>query len=245
MPLERFFIERAPDGPTMQLGRAEAHHLRDVRRVKVGGEVELFDGSGIDYVGRVVAFERGGATIEILRREATTREPDVSVTLAVSVVKQQGMHRLIDMCTQLGLKRLVPMRTERSVVKAAAAKAERWRRIAIEACKQCGRSIVPDIDEPCEFGVALDAAGGYDVALIASMRPDARPPADVVDASCRSVICLIGPEGGFTGEEEAAAVEAGCIPVSLGRSILRTETAAAAAIAMVLQPATHGGAGQV
>ena len=237
MPSERFFIERAPDGPTVQLGRTDAHHLRDVRIVKVGDEVELFDGSGTDYVGQVAEFDRGGVTIEIVRSETTTREPDVSVTLAVSLVKQQGMQRLIDMCTQLGLKRLIPMRTERSVVKAGAAKTERWRRIAIEACKQCGRSIVPEIDEPCEFAVALDAAGGYDVALIASMRPDARPPADAVDASCRNVICLIGPEGGFTEAEEAAALEAGCIPASLGRSILRTETAAAAALAMVLQRA--------
>ena len=245
MPNERFFIESAPDGPAVQLGRADAHHLRDVRRVKVGDEVELFDGSGTDYVGRVAALERGSVTIEIVRSEPTRREPDVSVTLAVSVVKQQGMHRLIDMCTQLGLNRLIPMWTERSVVKAGAGKSERWRRIAIEACKQCGRSIVPDIEEPCAFAVALDAAGGYDVALIASMQPDARPPADAVGAGCRSVLCLIGPEGGFTDEEEAAALEAGCIPVSLGRSILRTETAAAAAIAMVLQPTTHDGTGQV
>lgn len=239
MPSERFFIEHTPDGPTVQLGRADAHHLRDVRRVKVGDEVELFDGSGVDYIGRVAAFERGGVTIEIVRSEATAREPDVSVALAVSVVKQQGMHRLIDMCTQLGLKRLIPMRTERSVVKADAVKSERWRRIAIEACKQCGRSIVPEIDEPCDFAVALNAVGGYDVALIASMQPDARPPADVVDASCRSVLCLIGPEGGFTDEEEAAALDAGCIAVGLGRSILRTQTAAAAAVAMVLQGWTH------
>ena len=75
--------------------------------------------------------------------------------------------------------------------------------------------------------------------------PDARPPADAADAGCRNVLCLIGPEGGFSDEEEAAALEAGCIPVNLGRSILRTETAAAAAMAMVLQPATQDGPEQV
>ena len=235
MPLERFFIEAAPGGPTVRLGRDEAHHLRHVRRLKIGDEVELFDGSGIDYVGRVDAFDRGGAVVEIVRSEKTRREPDVSVTLAVSVVKQQGMHRLIDMCTQLGLTRLIPMRTERSVVVPRKGKAERWRRIAIEACKQCGRSVVPEIAEPCEFGVALDAAGEYDVALIASMQPDARPVAAALDRPVESVLCLVGPEGGFTDEEESAAIDAGCVPVSLGRSILRTETAAAAVLAVVAQ----------
>jgi 16S rRNA (uracil1498-N3)-methyltransferase len=235
MPTERFFIERAPDGPVVTLGRAEAHHLRDVRRVKAGDEVELFDGSGTDYVGRVATFDRGGVTVEIVRSQATTREADVSVTLAVSVVKQQAMHRLIDMCTQLGLKRLVPMQTERSVAKAGAGKAGRWRRIAIEACKQCGRSVVPEIEEPCDLAVALDAAGGYDVALIASVRPDARPVAAAFKRSARSVLCLVGPEGGFTGDEEAEAVKSGCVPVTLGRSILRTETAAAAILATVAQ----------
>jgi 16S rRNA (uracil1498-N3)-methyltransferase len=235
MSPERFFLEKPPDGPVVTLGRAEAHHLRDVRRVKAGDEVELFDGSGTDYVGRVATFDRGGVTVEIVRSQATTREADVSVTLAVSVVKQQAMHRLIDMCTQLGLKRLVPMQTERSVAKAGAGKAGRWRRIAIEACKQCGRSVVPEIEEPCDLAVALDAAGGYDVALIASVRPDARPVAAAFKRSARSVLCLVGPEGGFTGDEEAEAVKSGCVPVTLGRSILRTETAAAAILATVAQ----------
>ncbi len=234
MPPERFFIERAPAGATVRLEGDEAHHLRQVRRVKVGDEVVLFDGSGVDYVGRVESFARGSAQIGILRSEETWREPDVSVTLAVSVVKQQAMHRLIDMCTQLGVKRVVPVRTERSVAKAGAGKTGRWRRIAIEACKQCGRSIVPEIAEPCDFADALTEIADHDAAVVASMQTDCATLSAAVDGSWRSVFCLIGPEGGLTDAEEGAAIAAGCVLVSLGRSILRTETAAAAALAVLV-----------
>ena len=235
MGSERFFLDQPPDGAEARLTGDEARHLRRVRRVKVGDEVVLFDGSGVDYVGRVEAFDRAGVAVRILRREHTQREPVVAVTLVVAVVKQQAMHRLIDMCTQLGVRRLAAVQTERSVAKAGAGKPERWRRIAIEACKQCGRSVVPEILAPRGLAEALALAEECDTAFVASVRPDARPLLSALDPGARTALGVIGPEGGLTDEEEAAAISAGCVPVSLGRSVLRTETAAAAALAVVLQ----------
>ncbi len=234
MPTERFFVEQAPEGGTARLSRDEAHHLRDVRRLGIGADVVLFDGSGSDYVGRVAAFDRAGATVEILRVEQADPEPAAAVTLAVSTVKRRAMDQLVDQCTQLGVARLIPMRTGRTVAVAAGNQAGRWRRIAIEACKQCGRSRLPDIDEERPFSSVLDEAAGYDLRFIASLRPGVRP----LRGSGReplTVLCLIGPEGGFTDEEDAAAEAAGCLPLSLGPHILRTEAAAAAALAALYQ----------
>ena len=240
MPLERFFIERPPEGGSARLSREEAHHLRHVRRVKAGDEVVLFDGSGIDYVGRVGTLGRAGATVDIVRQERVSREPAVAVTLAVAVVKQQGIHQLVDTCTQLGVKRLMPMRTARTVVKPGANSVERWRRIAIEACKQCGRSVVPEIADVRDMAAILaDGVAGHDLAVVAAMRPGGAPLMRLLSGGLRSVLCLIGPEGGFTDEEEQAAVETGCVPVSLGPTVLRTETAAATALALIVQSAAE------
>jgi len=235
MPLERFFIKQPPEGPTVRLPPEQAHHLRHVRRVKVGDEIVLFDGSGTDYRARVETLGRAGVTVSIEAARPTDREPGVAVTLAVSVVKQPCMARLVDSCTQLGVRRLIPMLTGRSVVTPGRGRQARWRRIAIEACKQCGRSIVPRVDDVCTFAAVLDRVNDHDVALIGSLRPDAPPLSAAASPPCRRVLCLVGPEGGFTSEEEDAAVAAGCMPVCLAKSILRTETAAAAALAVLMQ----------
>jgi len=234
MSCERFYIERPPASRTVRLSPDESHHLRRVRRVNVGDDVVLFDGSGTDYLGRVKAFDRSGVTVEIVGEETTRREPDVAVTLAVSVVKQGAMHQLIDACTQLGVKKLIPIRTARTVAKPGAGKPARWRRIAVEACKQCGRSIVPEVAPVVHLDDVLRQVNEHDVAVIASTGSDARPVARVVAPSAGRVLCLVGPEGGFTDAERAAALDAGCLPVSLSRSILRTETAAAAALAQMV-----------
>lgn len=235
MPTERFFIERPPEGGIARLSRDEAHHLRDVRRLDVGSEVALFDGSGLDYIGRVTAFDRAGAVVAIVRVEPAEREAAVAVTLAVSMVKRRAMDQLVDQCTQLGVEQLLPMRTERSVIRGGENQAERWRRIATEACKQCGRSRLPRINEEQPFSSVLSEAAKYDLRFICSLRPGAGPPPEAGLKPPRTALCLIGPEGGFTDDEETAAEAAGCLPLSLGPHILRTETAAAAALVLIMQ----------
>jgi len=229
---DRFFIEHPPQGNVVRLSADEAHHLRRVRRLKAGDEVTLFDGSGTDYLGRIRAMDRGVA-VEITAERPAESEPDVHVTLAVAVIKEQRMHRLIDACTQLGMKRLLPVLTERSVVRPRKDKQERWRRVAIEACKQSGRSVVPEIEPVRGLDAVLRTASAHDLAVVASVAPGARPVGEALCRRFRTALCLVGPEGGFTDDEAAAALAAGCLPVRLGRTVLRTETAAAAAVAFL------------
>jgi 16S rRNA (uracil1498-N3)-methyltransferase len=238
MSRERFFIEQAPSDSTVRLADAEAHHARDVRRLAVGDEVELFDGAGTDYDAHVTSCDRHGVTVQITGSRPGGREPGVAVTLAVAVVKSGSMDQLIDTCTQLGVRQIVLLRTERRVVDPRSGKLDRWRRIAITACKQSGRSVVPQIDGVVKFDDLLGRVDDYDLAVVAATRTDAAPLVKVVGGARKNVLCLIGPEGGFTDEEEQAAISAGCRPVSLGRPILRAETAAAAALAVICQAAS-------
>ncbi len=235
MGTERFFTSAAPSGERLTLSKEESHHLRRVRRLQPGDAVVLFDGSGTDYVGRIEAFDDAGARIRIERTERPDRELAVRVTLAVALVKRSAMAQLVDQCTQLGMSRLAPVLSERSVVRPGGTKLDRWRRIAVEACKQCERSVVPEIAEPAPLDVVLSEVSRYDRAVIAAARADAVPLAAIDLAPVGRLLCLIGPEGGFTGGEAEAASRAGCTPVSLGRSVLRTETAAAAAMAALAQ----------
>ena len=254
MPRERFFLEQPTSafaeaaeggsglvGSRVVLPKGEAHHLRRVRRVGVGDEVALFDGSGAEVVARVVSFEGTGATLEVVRVERSETEPSVEVTLAAAVLKGAGMDLLVDLCTQLGMKRLVPVQADRSVAKGG--KTDRWRRIAIEACKQCGRSVVPEIEGVCGLGDVLGRVKDFDFAVVASLRGK-EPLLRAVPAGCKKALVLIGPEGDFTPEEEQAALDAGFVPVSLGPGVLRAETAAAAAMAVVVQAAGMGGRGR-
>ncbi|MFO7899887.1 MAG: 16S rRNA (uracil(1498)-N(3))-methyltransferase [Planctomycetota bacterium] len=235
MGIERFFIEHAPQGEQVSLSEDESHHLRRVRRLQPGDEVVLFDGSGTDYVGRIESFGRGRARIRIERTEAPGRELGVAVTLAVALVKKRAMAQLVDQCTQLGVARLTPIVCEWSVVRPGGSKLGRWRRIAIEACKQCERSVVPEIAEPVPLDVVLAEVPRYDRAVMGATRSGSEPLGSMDLPLAGRVLCLIGPEGGFTDAEIEAAVDAGCTLASLGRSVLRTETAAAAAMAVIAQ----------
>lgn len=237
MPLDRFFISDPPEHGLARLAPEEAHHLRRVRRIRLGDEVVLFDGSGTDYIGRVSAFEHGCAVVAVAGATRNQREPEVHVTLAVALVGLRAMDQLVDACTQLGLSRLVPIRTARTASSASAGRLARWRRIALEACKQCGRAIIPAVDSPVGFAHLLTGAKDYDLSLIASTAAEAPPLLAAIRSRPRSILCLIGPEGGFADEEELSAADAGCVPVSLAKTILRTETAAATALALLLHAA--------
>lgn len=232
---ERFYIEHAPIGTTIELEKDEAHHLLHVRRVRAGDEVVLFDGSGTDFFGRVANVAKSKVVIEIIRTEQAKREPHIQTTLAVAVLKQAGMDSLIDMATQLGVKRIIPVMTEHCVARPHEAKTDRWRRIAIEACKQCGRSVIPQIEPVQSYADMLDEVSRHEFASIMSLRPGTKPLIDALPAKLSKALILIGPEGDFTDAEISAAIAAGCAPVTLGRCVLRAETAAAAALAVIMQ----------
>jgi len=237
--MHRFYVPGLGTENVVWIEGEEAWHLVRVLRADVGDEVALFDGRGIECLGVVERLERSRAKIAVLRREAVSRDPALGVTLACSVVKAKAMDLLVEKCAELGLRELIPVETRRSVPKLEEREANhvaRWERTAVEASKQCGRTTLTRIAPPRPLSALLARAQDWDVRLIFSLGEDARPLKQVLleHPSPRSLIYLIGPEGGFERVELREAGAAGFEQVRLGRSTLRTETAAAAALAAIL-----------
>lgn len=228
---ERFFIESPIVDDRAALIGAEAHHLTGVMRAKVGDEVVLFDGTGCEFTARIDAIGKREVRLSITSRTVVDRELARRVTLCSSLPRGDRQRWLVEKAVELGVHTFVPLNAKRGVVEADADVCERLRRAVVEASKQCGRNRLMEIATaetmpprdgsfPPE-GLKLLAHPGGDVA-----------PAHLVDELRRSptmpLAFLVGPEGGFTDEEVAAAVAAGWRKVSLGPRILRIETAATA-----------------
>ena len=245
--MHRFYVPDLGTENHIWLEGDEACHLSRVLRVAVGDEVGVFDGSGVECFGVVERIERARARINVLRRERIDRDPALAVTLACAVAKPKAMHTAIEKCTELGLRELVPVETRRSVPKVAAKEAacvERWQRVAVEAAKQCGRTTVTLIAAPRPLSAFLAKPDKWGLKLVCSLGPEAALLREVLAAhpSPESVVYLVGPEGGFERGELREAEAAGFVPVTLGRTTLRTETAAAAALAAILyqyEPSTR------
>ena len=229
---ERFYHGDAATQPTIVLEDDEARHLSKVRRVEPGERVEIFDGKGFATEAAVVSVKKD--RVELLR--VGERLPDrfapVRLTLATAVPKGDRLDWLVEKATELGVARLVPLITERSVVDPRKGKLERVRRTVIEACKQCGRNRLMEIDAPVEWADYLKDS------TIASRL--VAQPAGLTSASWptpeggSSVALAVGPEGGFTVGEVDLARHAGWIAVGLGQPILRIETAGIAGCARLL-----------
>jgi 16S rRNA (uracil1498-N3)-methyltransferase len=231
--LTRVFIE-APlaAGTRCEIGGSAANHIARVLRLREGDSLTLFDGRGGEYGARITGFRKDSVQVDVQDHRAIERESALDLTLAQGISRGERMDWVMQKATELGVRRVVPVFTERSVVRLDDRQSERklahWRAIAIAACEQCGRNRVPDIETPARFFDVLRAfdAGGARLLLspAASMRVRDLPRPS-------KVTLLIGPEGGLADHEEEAALKAGFDPVQLGPRILRTETAAIAALA--------------
>lgn len=221
---ERFFAENLAAGSRAQLHGDEARHLRTVMRTQVGDEVTLFDGSGAEFVGRIVELRKNGVVLDVRERREVSRELPFELTLAVALPRGDRQKWLVEKATELGVTRLVPLATERGVAVANDATIERLRRQVIEASKQCGRNRLLEIAQPMEAIAYFQTSWGDAVRLLAD--PNGEPLTRA--AAGANTIIAIGPEGGFADAEVNAAREAGWQVVTLGSRILRVETAAIA-----------------
>jgi 16S rRNA (uracil1498-N3)-methyltransferase len=223
-------------GGECALSAAQGHHLHGVLRLKPGDALVLFDGAGAEYGATVLRAGKRGVTVTVGERRSVSRESPLDVTLAQAVSSGERMDYTIQKAVELGAAAIQPLAASRSVVRLSAERAERrathWQAVAVAACEQCGRNQVPSVGAvlPLDRWLArLPAAGDGARRLLLTPRADARlrdlePPR-------HPVILLAGPEGGFTQEEEAAARRSGFVPLGLGPRVLRTETAAVAALA--------------
>jgi len=238
MHQDRFYLPFSPDASEIWLTGAEAHHILHVKRAKPGAKITLFDGKGTEYLARITDVLPDKLKVFIERSEMVNREANIEVTIAFSVPKGKNETFLIQKCAELGVKTLIPLHCERSVVDVrnkSSQRKERWDKIAAEASKQCKRTFVTEMEEVASFDGLIKRAGNYDLPLIACTELQANTLKHVVNnhPAARTFICLIGPEGGFTRKELEAAGNAGYVPVSIGHSILRIETAAIAIPSML------------
>lgn len=233
----RFFCPTLISTGSVTLTDAEAHHLAHVLRQSVGDIVELFNGRGL--VGSAVVQKIGKRDV-ICEVTAITEEPpsDWELTLATAVPKGDRFDWLVEKATELGVSRLVPLITTRSTVDPRGSKLDRLRQTVIAACKQCRRSRLMELTPPRTWLEFLEEFGGSTL-LVA--HPGGLPLASVdsqISFRRRQWTVAVGPEGGFTAEETAAATECGGQLIGLGRCPLRIETAglALAAWGLFQQP---------
>jgi len=206
----------------------ESHHLARVLRVEAGQELTLFDGQGTRAEGVVDTVTKKEVTVRITARE-TVPPPAVEITLIQAVCKSDRFELILQKATELSIRRIQPVITQNASLPAGKIEkmAERGEAIIRNAAQQCGTAWLPEFLPLQKFSAAVLKA---DVVFIGSLHPNARPFREVfrsLDTSkIKTVALLVGPEGDFTEEEVNAAVAAGAIPVTFGKQILRTETAA-------------------
>lgn len=218
----------------------EARHLKKVLRLRPGDPVRLCDGKGMEYEARIEAMAPGRVELAVVGRRPAPGRPAIRLDLAQGFLKDKKMDRLVRQLSELGAARLHPFVCGRAVVRPegarGAARLERWRRIAVEALKQCRRGDLLAVGDLLTFEQVLALRPAYDLGVV--FWEQAAAPLGAAAATGRggapaSVLALIGPEGGFAADEVGAAEAAGFVSAGLGPRILRAETAAVAACAVI------------
>jgi 16S rRNA (uracil1498-N3)-methyltransferase len=237
--LRRFLIdaEQIRNG-RVRLGGDEARHALYVLRLAVGDPALFVDGRGGQYAGRVIAAGQGWLEAEVVEQPAATADPVLPITLGQALIKADKMDLIVQKGTELGLTRLLPVAAERSVVKLAGPKAEarveRWRKVSRQALKQCRRASAVDVGPVCDLDAFIRQTAEADLKIV--LHQDGGGAGKSVLsalAAPESVAVLVGPEGGLAAGEVEACIQAGFRPMSLGRRILRSETAALAVLAVL------------
>ena len=204
----------------------EAKHLSQVLRIQPGAAVTVFDGLGNHAQARVLSVSKQRVDLMLeLAESAPTSLPDI--TLVQAIPKGKNMDWIVQKAVELGVSRIQPLVTRHTIVSPGGDKAEKWRRTALEACKQCGQFTIPIIEAPLPFAEWLANRPSADLEVIASLADNPRNFRETLRLlpDLESITLAIGPEGDFSPEEMTAALAAGFVPVTLGDLVLRVETA--------------------
>lgn len=236
--MRRFFINnKAIKAERVIIDGEQAHHIRDVIRLKTGDRFLGLDGSGKTYTLRI---RRIAAAIEAEIEKVTSKGSSMPrALLACALPKKEKMGDIIEKATELGASEIIPMVTERTVVKIndknRASKQRRWKKIALEASKQCGRDIFPKIYEIMDFRDAVTLAGdsGYKKKILPCLCEGRKMLDDALAGKIKEIAIFIGPEGDFTDNEIDFAKSCGFETVSLGELVLKVDTACIFALSVV------------
>ncbi len=232
---------------SVDLASDEARHLRDVLRMKPGDEVYVFDGAGREFQCRVEDSRRDSAQLRIISQVAAAcPESSLQLTLAVALLKGEKFDLVVQKATELGVTRVVPVVTKYADIRLrdesdAGKRVARWQRIALEAAKQSGRAVVPEVGSPVVLGSLLETAISSEVpagssSYVMFSERSGQSLADAgtsIPAKVSQITALVGSEGGWADEELTEAVDAGWMIVTLGGRTLRAETAAITVAALI------------
>ncbi|HHW47176.1 MAG TPA: 16S rRNA (uracil(1498)-N(3))-methyltransferase [Clostridiaceae bacterium] len=240
--MPKFFIsEENITGGKISITGEDVNHIRNVLRLERGDNLTLCDGKRKDYTVEIESFETGRILTNIVNVEENRSEPPVEAILFQGIPKSDKMDLIIQKSVELGIGKIYPVVTERTVVKLGTQKdienkLKRWQRISLEAAKQCGRGIIPEVKNPVSFKEALALASSSQLGLLPYEKETAKSLKQYLRTGnvINSVSIMIGPEGGFSDKEiEWAAIE-GLNMVTLGPRILRTETAGIAVLSILM-----------
>lgn len=236
--MPKFFVNSI-EGDTITLDGENARHISRSLRMKVGDVLLLSDGSGVDCGCSIEAINSSEVHLKVCYRQPSESEPTVSVTLYQGVPKGDKMEDIIQKAVELGVTKIVPVLTKRSVSrpdpKSARKKQERYQKIALEAAKQSGRGIIPQVEEMVDFKTAL--SGAAEDIFILFYEGGGLPLRELIAPNQEKAVSygiFIGPEGGFEAEEAGAVQNAGGSAATLGKRILRTQTAPVAALSAIM-----------
>lgn len=245
--MQRYFVEPEQFGvQDVIITGEDARHIGRVMRSKPGDKLIVSDGVSREVLVEIKTIESHEVTAEILDVLPSSGEPWLQVTVAQSLPKGDKMEVVIQKCTEIGASRFVPFLSARTVVQYDSKKEEkrlsRWQKIAKEAAEQAHRSKIPGVDGPVKWNELLAAFKEYDLVCLCYEKEDGRALREVLkpmvaelDAEqTYNIAVVVGPEGGFSEEEVQEAEAAGAKSVGLGRRILRTETAAMAALTCIM-----------
>jgi 16S rRNA (uracil1498-N3)-methyltransferase len=231
-----FFVkERDIDGDFVTIRGKEFRHITDVLRAKKDDKLVLITGDGTEYHSVITRAGANSLSARIVKRTRKGNEVGIYISVAIAPPKGKRMEWFVEKATELGVSEIIPVITRRSVVTPGEARIERWRRVAVAAVKQAERSVLPIIQNVQPFDEFLSASRTYPLRFIAYEKQREGVIEEAVKKKKPSrILAVVGPEGGFGEEEISKAAEEGFIPVTLGPTKLRTETAGIVVLTRIL-----------
>src|SRR5665647_369821 len=245
--MPRFFVDKINiNDEKINIVGNDVKHIKNVLRMHEGDSIQLCDGASMDYECIIEEFQNDLIMCHILFKGCSVTEPKVKITLFQGMPKGDKLENIIQKCIELGIAEIVPMLTRRTIVKFENKKdidkkTTRFNKIALEAGKQCNRGAIPNVRKPMTIKGAIKYAKQFDLKIIAYENEKENRIKNIIteanNGDCKdykNIAIFIGPEGGFAEEEVELAFKEGIIPITLGKRILRTETAGPAILAMLM-----------
>lgn len=234
--MQKLFVDYAFDDKIV-LDEEQSRHIARSLRMRTGDMITVCDGNGSDYGCMIEEITKSSVTLSVCYKQASESEPSIRVSLYQGVPKGDKMEDIIQKCVELGIYSITPVLTKRSISrpdeKQAAKKCIRYNKIALEAAQQSGRGIVPEIREMTGFKEAVSACTADRIIIF--YEGGGKSIKSIIDSEdIKSVAVFIGPEGGFEQEEVDAVLAKGGINATLGKRILRTQTAPVAALSAIM-----------